>query len=100
MDTLRDPSELKFLYRTCSVPPAVLSYWITQVPEFYDKLLYLKRSGSLIDNKVLLCVVTEIYESKIAHTKQTGDRIEFSFPTARRTINLLKRTIESRGDNS
>lgn len=95
MEMVRDPRELKFLYCTCSLKPFVLSYWITQVPEFYDELMKAKLTGVLINDYFLLDVIQRIYNDKLAYIKETGERIDFRFSLARHTINQLNRLIES-----
>lgn len=100
MELTRNPKELQFLYRTCSVRPKVLTYWITRVPEFYDELYRMKHGGEPINDPVLLDVMQTIYDNKVSYVERTGERIDFSFQTASRTIRQLKQSIEERGDNN
>lgn len=89
MDASRDPKRLKFLFNACSLNKILLSYWIENVPEFYDEVSQMDRSS--VDDKSILAVMEKVYA-----LKSNAENVVFSFQSARKSIRRLREAIEKK----
>ena len=87
LSTAEKANQLGFLYKRILTQRNNLEYWMG-IPEFVDEVYALYEKGAIIDNAMILSLMTEVYQNQKIKKKRSAD---FYYSLARNSIKQIKK---------